>query len=292
MERSRDGDGALGRALALVRHLRDHCDWDARQTPTSLLPYLLEEAHETADAVRREDEADLRGELGDLLLNIAFQVVLAEERGAFDAADVVQALETKMVARHPHVYGDAEEPPDWETLKAAERARESSPDGDGRPTREGPYPVNSDPLAGIPAGLEPLSRALRTQERAAGIGFDWPDTSGAIAKLREEIAELESLLKGESGGRAASPSSAGTPPDPAVIEEAGDLLFAVINVCRLAGAHPLTALDGATAKFSRRFRAVLRRARARGLDPSTAGLSALDEIWDEVKQEEPDAPAT
>lgn len=289
MERSRDGDGDLGRALALVRHLRDHCDWDGRQTPTSLLPYLLEEAHETADAVRRDDDVELRGELGDLLLNIAFQVVLAEERGAFDAADVVRTLEEKMVARHPHVYGDAEEPPDWETLKAAERARGSSANGEAPAAPDGAS-GGPDPLAGIPAGLEPLSRALRVQERAAGIGFDWPGVAGAIAKLREEIAELESLVEGDPDGRTASPSSAGTPPDPAVIEEAGDLLFAVVNVCRLAGAHPLTALDGATAKFSRRFRTVIRRARSRGLDPAVAGLSALDEIWDEVKAEERNAP--
>ncbi|MGD8495680.1 MAG: nucleoside triphosphate pyrophosphohydrolase [Gemmatimonadales bacterium] len=291
MERSRDGDGALGRALALVRHLREHCDWDARQTPASLLPYLLEEAHETADAVRRDDDVELRAELGDLLLNIAFQVVLAEERGAFDAADVVRTLEAKMVARHPHVYGDATEAPDWETLKAAERARATSENGDAPTTPDGPD-GDRDPLAGIPGGLEPLSRALRVQERAAGIGFDWPDVSGAMAKLREEIKELESLVGEDSDGRVASPSSAGTPPDPAVIEEAGDLLFAVVNVCRLAGAHPLTALDGATSKFSRRFRAVIRRARAQGLDPATAGLAALDAIWDEVKAEERNAPTT
>lgn len=263
MERAAGGDPSLGRALALVRHLRDHCDWDARQTPASLLPYLLEEAHETADAVRREDDAELCGELGDLLLNVAYQIVLAEERSAFDATEVVGRLERKMIARHPHVYGDADEAPDWEALKARERD------------------AGRDPLAGIPAGMEPLSRALRVQERAAAVGFDWPDASGAIDKLREEIGELERLVHGREPP--ASPSSAGRAPDPAILDEAGDLLFAVINVCRRVGAHPLTALDGATSKFTRRFREVLERARAEGLDVPGADLEALDRIWDEVK---------
>lgn len=278
MERAREADETLGRALALVRYLRDHCDWDARQTSSSLLPYLLEEAHEVADTVRRGDDAELPGELGDLLLNLAFQVVLAEERGAFGAADVVADLERKMIARHPHVYGDAEEPPDWETLKAEERARRRVGSRDG-----GFATDDDDPLVGIPAGLEPLSRALRMQERASGVGFDWPDASGAIEKLREEIEELESLL-GEAGP--ASPSSAGRLPDSAMAEEAGDLLFAAVNVCRLAGVHPLPALDGANTKFSRRFRAVLARARARDLDVRSADLATLDEIWDEVKAAE------
>lgn len=271
MQRARDGDETLARALALVRYLREHCDWDARQTPASLLPYLLEEAHEVADTVRRGDDADLPGELGDLLLNLAFQVVLAEERGAFGATDVIDELEAKMVARHPHVYGDAQEAPDWETLKAEERAATDAPGSE------------NDPLAGIPAGLEPLSRALRLQERAAGVGFDWPDAAGAIDKLREEIGELETLL-GDT--RPASPSSAGRPPESAVAEEAGDLLFAAVNVCRLAGVHPLPALDAANAKFSRRFRALLAHARHRGLDVRSAGLEALDGIWDEVKADE------
>lgn len=277
MERAREADEALGRALALVRYLREHCNWDARQTPASLLPYLLEEAHEVADTVRRGDDTELPGELGDLLLNLAFQVVLAEERGAFGAANVVAALERKMIARHPHVYGDAEEPPDWETLKADERAPGRVGTGDEANA------TDDDPLAGIPAGLEPLSRALRMQERASGVGFDWPDASGAIEKLREEIEELESLV---GQARPASPSSAGLPPDSAVVEEAGDLLFAAVNVCRLAGVHPLPALDAANAKFSRRFRAVLARARARNLDVRSADLEALDEIWDQVKAAE------
>ncbi|MFW6039947.1 MAG: nucleoside triphosphate pyrophosphohydrolase [Gemmatimonadota bacterium] len=282
----------MGRALALVRYLRAHCDWDARQTPESLLPYLLEEAHEVAEAVRRrgraaEDgtrsaEEALAAELGDLLLNVAFQLVLAEERGDFGVGDVVAELERKMIARHPHVYGDAEAPPDWEGMKARERAV-----GHPRGPDEAPGgPSARDPLAGIPAGLEPLSRALRIQERASGLGFDWPDASGALEKLREEVEELEAVLAQAGSRKTASPSSAGTPPPAEVADEAGDLLFAAVNVCRLAGVHPDGALSGATEKFATRFRRVAERARAEGLDLRAAGLEALDRIWDGVKAEE------
>ena len=126
-QRAREGDEALGRALALVRFLRERCPWDAKQTPNTLRPYLLEEAHEVADAIRSGDDEGLAGELGDLLLNVAFQIVLAEERGAFDAQGVTEALEAKMETRHPHVYGDADAPPDWEALKAAERRAGTRP---------------------------------------------------------------------------------------------------------------------------------------------------------------------
>lgn len=224
-----------------------------------------------ADAVRRADDAELPGELGDLLLNLAFQIVLAEERRAFGAAEVVAELERKMVARHPHVYGDADEAPDWERMKAGERA-ERADAGNGR----------RDPLAGVPDGLEPLSRALRVQERAAGVGFDWPDVAGALGKLREEIDELDAVVD----GRAASPSSAGPPPSAAVVDEAGDLLFAAINVCRLAGVHPAAALAAATDKFARRFRAVAERSGAAGIDMTAADLETLDRMWDDVKRGE------
>lgn len=224
-----------------------------------------------AETVRAGDDADLPGELGDLLLNLAFQVVLAEERRAFGVPEVVAELERKMVARHPHVYGDADEAPDWESMKAGERAQRAE-------RGNGPH----DPFDGVPADLEPLSRALRLQERAAGVGFDWPDVSGALDKLREEIGELRSLV----GGRAASPSSAGRPPSAEVVDEAGDLLFAAVNVCRLAGVHPSTALRAGTDKFARRFRAVAERSRTDGIEMASAGLETLDRIWDEVKRSE------
>lgn len=272
-------DVSLARALALVRFLREHCEWDARQTSESLVPYLLEEAHEVADAIRRGDDAELSSELGDLLLNVAFQVVLAQERGAFGAERVVTRLEEKMIERHPHIYGDAEEAPDWEEMKARQRAGTVA--GSGTTSARA-----DDPLAGISAGLEPLSRALRVQERAAGVGFDWPSVDGAIDKVREELCELESLVE----GKAVSPSSAGAAPPAAVVDEAGDLLFAAVNVCRLAGVHPMTALAGATEKFSRRFRAVAERARASGIDMAASDLRALDELWDAVKETETRGP--
>jgi MazG family protein len=225
------------------------------------LPYLLEEAHEVADAVRSGDDSHLPGELGDLLLNLAFQVVLAEERGAFDAEAVVEALEKKMRDRHPHVYGDAKAAPDWESMKARERAG-SAPD--------------DDPFAGVSGGLEPLSRAARIQERAAARGFDWPDASGAFEKLREEVGELQPFV-----------SSAGEPgPDDRIRleEEAGDVLFAAINVCRLAGIHPMTALEGATDKFATRFRKLLALADERGVAVDDSSLEELDRLWEAVKQ--------
>ena len=290
--RSRPGDELLGRALALVRHLREHCPWDARQTPESLRPYLLEEAHETADAILGGDPDELAGELGDLLLNLAFQIVVAEERAEFEAREVVERLEAKMRARHPHVYGDAEEPPDWEALKADERraaGRGDGPagaeaDGAGR-TPDGEEPGASPveaPFAGLPDGLDALSRALRVQQRAAAVGFDWPDVRGAVGKLREEIGELEEVLAAE-GDEAGAGRSGGTVPGGRVAEEVGDLLFAAVNVARLAGPHPETALAAANRKFERRFAGLLRRARERGLDPADASLEELEALWREEK---------
>lgn len=270
MERSRPGDATLGRSLALVRYLREHCDWDARQTPASLRPYLLEEAHEVADAVLSGRDDELRRELGDLLLNVAFQVVLAEERDAFDAAGVVAGMEDKMRERHPHVYGDAEEPPDWERMKAEQRER----DREASAAETSP----ADPFDGLPAGLEPLGRSLRMQDRAAGLNFDWPDVWGAIGKLEEEVRELrESLETGDT--RDAVDGTV----DPRVEDEVGDLLFAAVNVARLAGIHPTTALERSGAKFAARFRALLELAVTDGLEVREATLEELDALWERVK---------
>lgn len=275
LERSVPADAALGRTLALVRYLRDHCEWDARQDPTSLRPYLLEEAHEVADAILARDDAGLAGELGDLLLNVSFQIVLGEERGSFDAEGVVSALETKMRDRHPHVYGEADEPPDWERLKAGERERSGT---------EAAPAVPGDPFDGLPPGLEPLSRALRMQDRAAGLNFDWPDVRGALAKLDEEVRELSELLAGRAE-RADRLSDPEREEDGRVEEELGDLLFAAVNVARLLDLHPSTALERASAKFAARFRAVLDRAERLGIDPRRATLEQLDGLWDVVKAE-------
>lgn len=275
LARSRPGDESLGRALALVRFLRERCAWDARQTPASLRPYLLEEAHEVADAILAGSDAPLSRELGDLLLNVAFQIVLAEERQAFEAETVVRALEQKMEERHPHVYGEAAEPPDWETLKARQREERAAP---GEPSRP-------DPFDGLPAGLEPLSRALRMQDRAAAWNFDWPEVGGAVEKLKEEIAELEALFAAPAApGTEIAPGSAEG--EAALEEELGDLLFATVNVCRLAGIHPTTALERAAAKFGERFRRLLELAAAEGIEPRRASLEELDKLWEAAKAEE------
>ena len=250
---------ALDRALDLVRFLRANCDWDAAQTPHSLLPYLLEEAHETADAVASGDERALESELGDLLLNVAFQIVLAEERNAFTADDVAGTLEAKMRRRHPHIYGDGPRV-DWETLKTQERAL-AAPDNGGQP---------ASLLHGIASGMEPLSRAQRIQERVATVGFDWPDAGGALAKVHEEVAEVSELLD--------------SPGSDALEEEIGDLLFAAVNLARLSGVHAMRALVRANAKFSARFTALEEMARERGVKLGEATLEELDVLWDEVKR--------
>lgn len=286
---SRSDDPVIARVLSLVRHLRAHCPWDARQTPRSLVPFLLEEADEVADAILAGADRELPGELGDLLLNVAFQIVLAEERGAFDASDVVEMLERKMTHRHPHVYGDREEPPDWEQLKG--------PTGDR--SGDGPRP---EPRPG------PLARARRVQARAARSGFDWPHASDSLEKVVEEIKELEELLgrgqevrgepvrgegedaRGEDarGEEVRGQDARGEDARPerrreAVAEEVGDLLFAAVNVARLAGVDPDEALLAASDKFRHRFRRLARLAEARGMDTTEASLEELEALWREVK---------
>jgi len=245
------GPGTLDRALALVRFLRGACPWDAAQTATSLVPHLLEEAHEVADAIHEGRTGDLPDELGDLLLNLAFQVVVAEEDGTLDADAVYGALEAKMVARHPHLFGLGEKE-DWETLKA--RAR----------------PAGKGVLSGLSHGLDPLTKAYRVQERVASVGFDWPDYRGALEKVREELEEAREAIESEV-------------PE-AVEEELGDLLFAAVNLVRLAGFHPTTALAAANRKFRDRFERLEALARERGIEMETAGLEALDALWDELKR--------
>lgn len=276
------GPGTLDRALALVRYLRSECPWDAKQTAESLIPHLLEETHEVVDAIRDGDDSELEGELGDLLLNLAFQIVVADEEGTFDADSVYARLEKKMIARHPHVFGDAEHR-SWEASKAAERV-----DGEGV-------------LSGLARGLDPLTKAYRIQERVAGVGFDWADHNGALEKVREELDEVVEALAARPTDAPSDDSSptmdaptaddAATQPhreDPhaAVREEIGDLLFAVVNLARLTGVHPTTSLARANAKFTDRFETLEGRARESGLHLPTAGLEALDELWNAVKGEE------
>lgn len=249
--------GTLDRALATVRFLRERCPWDAAQTPATLVPYLIEEAHEVADAIARASDDDLAAELGDLLLNIAFQIVLAEERQAFDAGTVVDRMESKMRRRHPHLYGDGPAEP-GEALKAKERAAAAGED--------------VSLLHGLARGLDPLSRAQRIQDRVSAVGFDWADAHGAFDKVAEELEEVREALAAE--------------PSPALEEELGDLLFAVVNLTRLAGGHAMRALQRANAKFTGRFEALERIARERGLRLDEQSLEQLDAIWEEVKRRE------
>lgn len=256
------GDSALGRAVALVRDLRARCPWDAAQTPQTLRPYLVEEALELDQAIRGDDAGAVREELGDLLLNVAFQIVLAEERAWFGAEEVTRGLEEKMWRRHPQLFGLGERPATWEHGK--------------RGSRE-PGAGSRSVLAGLPPTLPPLLMAYRIQERAAGVGFDWPDAGGPLDKVKEETAELEAAL-------AAVPPAPGSPLPAPVPEEIGDLLFAVVNLARKLGVEPGQALERANDKFRARFAGVERLAAERGLALGDATLAQLDALWDEVKR--------
>src|SRR5688572_1496017 len=251
-------------ALALMRDLRKRCEWDAAQSHDSLRPYLVEEAHELDDAIRAGDDAHTLEELGDVLLQVLFHSVIAEERGAFAAHEVPRALIAKMRARHPHLYENGAKIP-WEQMKAKRRASIAE---------------------GLPASLPALHRAHRLQDRAAGVGFDWPDVNGPIEKVEEELREVRSEIS--TGPVRTGPGGAPILDErhTAIEGELGDLLFACVNLCRKAGVHASLALDRANAKFVARFTRMEEMATARGLDVRTAGLDALDAIWDEVKAAE------
>lgn len=248
----------------MMRDLRARCEWDAAQTHDSLRPYLIEEAHELDDALRDRADAQIREELGDVLLQVLFHAIVAEERRAFTIEDVAAGLIAKMHRRHPHLYGDGEREP-WERIKAQKRRRIDD---------------------GLPSGLPSLHRAHRLQDRAAGVGFDWPDVEGPAAKVDEEIREVRAQLQATPalGGAHAEPHH-GTAHE-RLEDELGDLVFAVVNLCRKAGVHASLALDRANEKFVRRFSAVEAMAESRGIEVGTAGLEVLDAMWDEVKKAE------
>jgi MazG family protein len=255
------GDSALGRALGLVRELRQRCPWDRAQSPQTLRPYLVEEALELDQALQTDDPNAIRDELGDLLLHLAFQIVIAEERSQFNAEVVTRTLEEKMWRRHPNLFGDGRagrsDHEGWELAKRREPRA-----GGKRGT-----------LAGLPPTLPPLLMAYRLQERAAGIGFDWPDAVGPLAKVKEETAELE----GETGNGNREK----------IEEEVGDLLFAAVNLARKLRVEPGQALERANQKFTRRFEKVEKLAEERGLEMGRATLEELDHLWDEVKKKSP-----
>lgn len=249
--------------LDLLRRLRgpEGCPWDREQTPRSLLPYLIEEAHEVAHAIEAGDDRAATDELGDLLLHLAFQIVIAEEDERFDMQAVAGGLIAKMIRRHPHVFGEAEYQGQghqamWERLKREEKA-----------------PADDSGVIGrLPEHLPTLVRAYRMQEKAASIGFDWPDATGARLKVDEEIAETD--------------REATTGTSESLEEEFGDLLFALVNWGRLLDVHPDTALRRANRKFESRFRALEALAAERGIDVEASSLEVLDGLWNEVKSAE------
>lgn len=255
-----DDKTTLNDALELMRDLRRRCEWDAAQTRDSLRPYLIEEAHELDEAIRLGSTPQMREELGDLLLQVLFHSVIAEERGEFDVSDVAGGLIAKMRARHPHLYGEGAGE-SWERMKS--RKRESLAEG-------------------LPASLPPLHRAHRLQDRAAGVGFDWPDVMGPAAKVEEELAEVRDQLEGRP---VLAPGSAATidPAHELLEAELGDLLFACVNLCRKAGVHASLALDRANSKFEERFCRIEAMCRERGISMGDAGLEQLDALWDEAK---------
>ncbi len=258
----------LDDALTLMQDLRARCSWDAAQTHESLRPYLMEEAHELDDAIRSGKDEHIREELGDVLLQVLFHSVIAAERGAFDANGVADSMITKMRARHPHLYGDGERVP-WERQKA--RRRLSIVDG-------------------LPVDLPALHRAHRLQDRAAGVGFDWPDAEGPSEKVIEELAEVRAHLPALARRAATREDSAAVDvPEfdelhDELEDELGDLLFSCVNLCRKVGVHAALALDRANRKFADRFIQVEKLASERGLTMSDMPLAELDALWDEVKR--------
>ena len=256
--------------MAALRTKGSGCPWDLEQTFATIAPYTIEEAYEVADAIARGDLVDLKDELGDLLFQVVYHARMAEERGAFAFPDVVDAITAKMIRRHPHVFGSAEQraagaaPGFWDRAKAAEKA-----DGDQDARHEDRKSVLDD----VPAPLPALTRALKLQSKAAKVGFDWPSLQPVIAKLKEELTELEQALD-DGGGKA----------DRAEIEEEfGDLMFVLANVARHLKIDPEGALRAANAKFVRRFHHIEDRLAESGREPAQSTLSEMDALWNEAK---------
>ena len=260
----------IGRLIEIMAALRDPvtgCAWDKEQTFATIAPYTVEEAHEVADAIARGDMPDLCDELGDLLLQVVYHARMAEEIGAFAFPDVVEAITTKMIRRHPHVFGDADAREAgaakgfWEKIKAAEKAERRNGQAAGL-------------LDGVTAALPALARAVKLQSKASTVGFDWNDPRAVIAKIREELGEIEAELDRPKN-------------DPGRIEdEVGDLLFAIANLARHVGTDPDQALRRTNAKFMRRFGAIEAALASAGRTPAEASLDEMEALWVEAKSAE------
>jgi nucleoside triphosphate diphosphatase len=264
MKPSRD----IGRLLEIMAALRtpgSGCAWDLEQTFQTIAPYTLEEAYEVADAIARGDLKHLKDELGDLLLQVVFHARMAEEQGAFDFGDVVEAITQKLIRRHPHVFADehgktAEAVKGlWERIKEEERAARGAEKLAGA-------------LAGVPVALPALTRALKLQNKAGAVGFDWNDPRAVLAKIREEADEIDAALDDMDKAHAAS--------------EVGDLLFAMVNLARHLDADPEGVLRATNQKFERRFASIEKALAARGKSPRDATLAEMDALWDEAKKAE------
>ncbi|MGF1766694.1 nucleoside triphosphate pyrophosphohydrolase [Enterovibrio makurazakiensis] len=254
--------------MATLRDPNNGCPWDKKQTFDSIIPYTIEETFETVDAIERQDWADVRDELGDLLFQIVFYSQLGKEQGDFDFDDVVGAICDKLVRRHPHVFGekDADGNPlqeaDWEGIKAQERAKKAAPD------------VAVSLLDDVPSALPALGRATKIQKRCASVGFDW-DAIGPVAeKVQEELEEVmeEALMVDVNQAR--------------IDEEVGDLLFAVVNLARHVGTNPESALRKANLKFEKRFRQIEMKLRENGKNLQESQTDELENLWQQVKRDE------
>jgi nucleoside triphosphate diphosphatase len=267
---SSDARRSIAELLAVMAALRTPgtgCPWDLEQTFKTIAPYTIEEAYEVADAIERQDLADLKEELGDLLLQVAYHARMAEEQGAFAFADVADAIAAKMIRRHPHVFGTEAEraagaaPGFWERLKAKEKTANPA--------------VPQSVLADVPAGMPALTRAIKLQNKAAKVGFDWPSLAPVLDKLKEELAELEEAIADKEARDQAKAE-----------EEFGDLLFVVANVARHLKIDPEAALRAANEKFTRRFQAIERKLAAEGRTPAQSTLAEMDRLWDAAKAAE------
>lgn len=270
-----DDIAALLAIMAKLRTPGEGCPWDLEQDFASIAPYTIEEAYEVADAIARGDLADLRDELGDLLLQVVFHARMAEEQRAFAFPDVVRAITEKLIRRHPHVFGDARDlTPDevkglWDRIKVEEKRLKA----EERARRGLPEPQRSGILSGIPSALPALTRALKLQDKAGKVGFDWNDVDAVIAKIAEEAGEIAEARRSGAG-------------EAAVAGEIGDLLFAVVNLARHLQVDPEAALRATNAKFERRFAAIETALAERGRTPASSTLDEMDALWDEAKAAE------
>ena len=268
MKPSREIDGLIA-IMAALRTPETGCPWDLEQDFASVAPYTVEEAYEVADAVARGDKLDLKDELGDLLLQVVFHARMAEEEGSFAFPDVVEAITTKLIRRHPHVFGDVvardagEVLKNWEAIKRAEKEQGKNGETSGKP---------ASALSSLPRSLPALLKARKVQAQAARTGFDWDEAHQVMDKLEEEIAELKQAL---ASGDAAH-----------VRQELGDVLFSDVNVARFASHDAEDALNEAIAKFTRRFQAVESRLHAQGRTARQCRLEELEALWQDVKRTE------